>query len=550
MTDVPTLTNATTANYATLNPLVNVPSFNFTTLSNGNLTSIGNSATNNGVNFSTQTVKTGKWYAEFTCTGSSGSYPMVGITDPTQLGSTGGTPGYGSNGVGYIASGLKTVNNAQTSYGDSFTTNDVIGIAVDADNGAVYFSKNGTFQNSGVPTSGSSKTGAAYTYTGGTIEFYLSVSAYQSGTGFHANFGQRPFSYTPPTGFVALNTFNLPEPSIKAGNKHFDAVTRNGFGSSGGSVTSLNFQPDFWWEKARSTASNHTLIDSIRGVTKELYSNLTNAESTGSNFLTSFNSNGFTMGSNDWGTGTTVVDWAWKANGTGVTNTAGSITSTVSANPSAGFSVVTWTGTGSTASIGHGLGATPTFIIVKCRANTNSWRVYVSGITGNADSLILNSTAALQTGNPNAPWSTSNMTSTTFGVGVNTDTNQSAQAFVAYCFAPVAGYSAFGSYTGNGSTDGTFVYTGFRPKFVMIKRTDTGGTDWVLLDSSRDPTNVVDQYLAANLSDAEGVYANDKVDFLSNGFKQRGTASGQNGSGGTFIYMAFAENPFRNSLAR
>jgi hypothetical protein len=210
MTDVPTLTSTTAANYATFNPLISISGWNFVTLSNGNLTSIGNSASNNGVSFSTQAVKTGKWYVEFTCAGVNSTYPIVGITDITQLGTAGGTPGYTSNSVGYSANGSKIlVNGTQSAYGNSYTTNDVIGVAVDADNGAVYFSKNGTFQNSGVPTSGSSKTGAAYTYTGGTIDFYISASAYQSSSGFNANFGQRPFSYTPPSGFLPLNTFNL-----------------------------------------------------------------------------------------------------------------------------------------------------------------------------------------------------------------------------------------------------------------------------------------------------------------------------------------------------
>jgi hypothetical protein len=210
MTDVPTLTSSTAANYATFNPLINIPSFNFSTLSNGNLTTIGNSATNNGVNFSTQAIKTGKWYAEFTCTGASGVYPIVGITDINQTTTAGGAPGYTPNSVGYGANGNKLlVNGTQTAYGSSWTTGDVIGVAVDADNGAVYFSKNGTFQNSGVPTSGASKTGAAYTYTGGTIEFYISATPYQSGTGFNANFGQQPFVSTAPSGFLPLNTFNL-----------------------------------------------------------------------------------------------------------------------------------------------------------------------------------------------------------------------------------------------------------------------------------------------------------------------------------------------------
>ena len=562
MTDVPTLTSATTANYAVLNPLISIPSWNFATLSNGNLTTVGNSASNNGVNFSTQTVKTGKWYAEFTCTGSSGSYPMVGITDINQLGSFGGTPGYPSNGVGYIASGLKTLNNVQTSYGNSFTTNDVIGIAVDADNGAVYFSKNGVFQNSGVPTSGSSKTGAAYSYTGGTLEFYLSVSPYQSGTGFHANFGQRPFSYTPPTGFVALNTFNLPSSTIVAGNKQMDVSLYSGNNSTPRSITGLNFQPDFVWIKDRSNAYNHTLWDVVRGVgsTKGLSSNSTDPEGLGvalgstaaNGYVSALNSNGFEVTS---GSSTNVyvntspdsyVAWSWKANGTAVTNTAGTISAQVSANTTAGFSIVTWTNNNTAnQSIGHGLGVTPSMIITKDRDNGSyNWATWFTGFTKD-EYLLLNTTGAKASYNTlwyQTPDSSKFYIGST-GTGVNAGTDK----MVAYCFAEVAGYSKFGSYTGNGSADGPFIYTGFRPKFVMVKRTDTAA-HWIIDDSTRNTSNIVDLELYPSLSNAES--SDPSYDFLSNGFKLRVTSSNKNASGGTYIYMAFAENPFKNALAR
>jgi hypothetical protein len=217
MTDVPTLTNATTANYATLNPLLYAPSYGYRNLTNGNLTTIGTSGTNNGNDYSTQTMKTGMWYAEFTCTvGTTSTYPQVGIISVASAGTGTGQVGYVANSVAYFADGTKQINSSQTSYGNSYTTNDVIGVAVDADNGAIYFGKQtggtGTivWQNSGVPTSGASKTGAAWTWTGGSIEFYFSTAVYTTSNGWHANFGQRPFSSTPPSGFKALNTFNLP----------------------------------------------------------------------------------------------------------------------------------------------------------------------------------------------------------------------------------------------------------------------------------------------------------------------------------------------------
>jgi len=339
-------------------------------------------------------------------------------------------------------------------------------------------------------------------------------------------------------------------PTIPKGNDYFDAVTRNGFGSAGGSVTSLNFQPDFWWEKARNTASNHTLIDSIRGVTKELYSNLTNAESTGSNFLTSFNSNGFTMGSNDWGTSTTLVDWVWKAGGTAVSNTSGTITSSVSANTTSGFSVVTWTGTGSNGSVGHGLGPlgiAPQFIIVKGRnVGSTNWFIYTAA-QGATKYLDFSTGTG---GTDSSAWNNTAPTATVFSVGTSYYTNYAATTYVAYCWAPIAGYSQFGSYTGNGSTDGPFIYTGFRPRFVMIKRTDSSD-DWIMMDSSRSTYNVAILTLYANGNYAEDSNVTNRAeDFLSNGFKIRSSPSYLNASGGTYIYMAFAENPFKYANAR
>ena len=552
MNDVPTLTSATTANYPTLNPLISISGWNYATLSNGNLTTVGNSASNNGVNFSTQTVKTGKWYAEFTCTGSSGSYPLIGITDINQLGTNGGAPGYTPNGVGYFASGVKSLNTSTSSYGNSFTTNDVIGIAIDADNGAVYFSKNGTFQNSGVPTSGSSKTGAAYTYTGGTIEFYLSVSPYQSGTGFNANFGQQPFTYTPPTGFVALNTFNLPTPTIGAtasttANKYFDVSLYTGNGSSVSVTNSGSMQPDLVWVKSRSTNYRNQLVDSVRGATNTLFSDSTDAAGTYQG-VTAFNANGFSLGTELGAnaSGTTFVGWQWRANsGTNVTNTAGSITSTVSANTTAGFSIVTWTSPASgTATVGHGLGVAPAMIITKSRSSVGGWPVYHASI-GNTNNLDLQTTAGSAS---STFWNNTSPTSTVFTTGTP---YAGSLNLLAYCFAQVAGYSAFGSYTGNGSTDGTFVYTGFRPRYVLIKGSSTA-TSWNIFDSSRNTYNLTDLDLYPNLSNAETVDQYGKVDLLSNGFKLRpaSTTFGINQSGETYIYACFAEFPFRYANAR
>jgi hypothetical protein len=239
------------------------------------------------------------------------------------------------------------------------------------------------------------------------------------------------------------------------------------------------------------------------------------------------------------------VGWQWKANGSGSTNTSGSITSTVSANTTSGFSVVTYTGTGSNATVGHGLGVAPSMYIVKCRSNgTTNWPTYHKSITA-ANVLYLNVTDAQAAYSD--VFNATNPTSSVFSIGTSNDTNGSGRTYVAYCFTAIAGYSAFGSYTGNGSSDGAFVYTGFRPAFLMIKRSSSTG-DWFLYNNKTSTYNVVAPYLVANTSGAEGTYTT--LDFVSNGFKLRVADAEVNGNGSTIIFMAFAENPFKTSLAR
>jgi len=294
------------------------------------------------------------------------------------------------------------------------------------------------------------------------------------------------------------------------------------------------------------------LVDAVRGNTKQLASNLTNAESTANNALTSFNSNGFTVGTNTDGYNVnantqTYIGWQWKANGAGSTNTAGSITSTVSANTSAGFSIVTYTGTGANATVGHGLGVAPSMVIYKRRSASDGWAVYFSSI-GATNNLVLQSTAAQQA-NGNVYWNSTAPTSTVFTAGTDSAVNASTATYVAYCFAQIAGYSAFGSYTGNGSSDGPFIFTGFRPRFVMFKGSSIA-SNWCMLDSSRNTYNLTDATLQANDSAAELTNLSD-VDFLSNGIKIRDVVTNDtNVSGETYIYMAFAENPFKYANAR
>jgi hypothetical protein len=341
-----------------------------------------------------------------------------------------------------------------------------------------------------------------------------------------------PTTYAIPDGRVAIAA------TLYTGTLLSNAVSN--------AVNGVSFQPDWVWIKSRSAATDNKLTDSVRGVTKGLVSNSTAAETTDTQGLTALSSGGFTVGTNtDYNNlAATYVAWQWKAGGTAVSNTAGSITSSVSANTTAGFSVVTYTGTGANATVGHGLGVAPSMIICKNRGSVTAWIVgfTYSGFTWTTDYFQLNDAGAKRTDGAGTVFSAV-PTSTTFAIG----SNFSSSNFVAYCFVPVAGYSAFGSYTGNGSADGPFVYTAMRPRFLMVKRTDSTGT-WEMYDTSRDTFNVMSADLAANLSDAEVSVA--RFDSVSNGFKLRNTGAAVNASGGTYIYMAFAENPFKYANAR
>ena len=329
--------------------------------------------------------------------------------------------------------------------------------------------------------------------------------------------------------------------TINKGSSYFNTKLYTGTGATN-SVTGVGFQPDWVWIKIRNQTFDHTLVDAVRGVQKDLESNTTAAEDTRST-VTVFGSDGFTVGTDSQvnSNTNTFVAWNWLANNTsGSSNTAGSITATVAANTTSGFSVGKTTGTltSGTITVGHSLGVAPSMIFWKRTDGVSNWQVYHKS-TGTG-LLQLNQTSAVNTSASFWP-ATSNIT---FSVANNLYGSGETYAF--YCFAEVKGYSKFGSYTGNGSADGTFVYTGFKPAFIMYKNTATAGTDWVILDVKRDPYNVATEELYADLQDAEGTAANN-MDILSNGFKPRRTNASVNGSGATIIYMAFAENPFVTS---
>ena len=346
----------------------------------------------------------------------------------------------------------------------------------------------------------------------------------------------------------------MPYTVIDKGSKYFNTKLYTGNGSTQ-SITGVGFQPDFVWIKDRSDAYDHRLTDSVRGATKLLYSSLTNAEATEATSLTSFNSDGFSLGSANGVNSNTDnhVAWNWLGANTTVSNTAGSITSTVSANTTSGFSIVSYTGTGASATVGHGLGVAPSFLITKNRSGTDGWIVHTKAITATTwwdTRLLLASTATAGSG---AGYLTAEPTSTLFAISSFSAINASGNNYITYCFAEVKGFSKFGSYTGNSSTDGTFVYLGFKPAFVIIKNI-TNGNNWIMLDNKRGTYNLQSTTLYPNTNDAEdSTTTNFGMDFLSNGIKMRTsggyTTNSNNASGNTYIYMAFAENPFVSSKA-
>jgi hypothetical protein len=337
---------------------------------------------------------------------------------------------------------------------------------------------------------------------------------------------------------------------INKSSEYFNTKLYTGNGSTQ-SITGVNFQPDMVWTKIRNGVYDHNIFDVIRGVTKDIRPNTTNAEGTQSGGLTSFDSDGYSLGS--WvpvnESSSSYVSWNWLGGGTGVSNTDGDITSTVSASTTSGFSIVSYTGNATDgATVGHGLGASPACIIFKNRIDSSSarWAVYHKGaFVSQADPniLYLESSAATADDVNVLGNTTVTLNSTIFSLGDYNGTNGNTDGIIAYCFAEKKGYSKFGSYTGNGNADGTFIYTGFKPAFILVKSSSASGTGWNILDNKRDTENVMDTILQPSNSDAEVNDANKYCDFLSNGFKWRASGGETNGSGTTYIYMAFAENP-------
>ena len=503
-------------------------------------------------------VNSGKWYWEIHKFGSGGFW-KAGIR---QNGDSLSSSSSSSTGKEYYAyNGYKQDSSTNSSYGSAVATGSILAFALDLDAGTITAYVDNVSQ--GVMFSG--LTGSwSPTYSGynGQVIFNFgqdsSFTANKIAQGNTDDNGKGDFFYAPPSGHLALCNANLPDPAIdpNAGNApedHFNTVLYTGTGSSGHAITGVGFQADWIWIKNRSNAINNIFMDSVRGITNKILNpDVTNAELTATVF-NSVGADGFEYASTGLGTnasGSSYVAWNWKAGGTAVSNTDGSITSTVSANTEAGFSIISYIGTGANATVGHGLGVAPDMIIIKSRTTASDWGVYHSANTSAPETEYLELNQTNATADNATLWNDTAPTSSVFTISTANMINKTSDNFIAYCFANKEGYSKFGSYTGNGSTNGTFVYTGFRPAFVMVKRTNSTGS-WQILDTTRSTFNVMRDVIYANLTNAEAQFGSGTGrDFLSNGFKLRNTSTSENASGSTYIYMAFAEQPFKYSNAR
>jgi len=499
-------------------------------------------------------MSAGKWYSEMLLnTAGEGIAIYACVTDATDTTAV----KFDSNNklVGYKRqSGNKVINGTVSSYGAGYNAGDIIGMALDMDAKTLTFYKNNVSQGtiSSIPYVNAYFDAVVTDDASVTFNFGQdsSFAGNKTPQGHQDSNGIGDFYYAPPTGFLALCTKNLPEPTVVP-SENFSAVTWTADGTSM-YVDGVGFQTDLSWHKSRSHTQGHSIGDSVQGFGGYMQTNSTSAAYTG---LTSIapDADGFTSNP-DWNTnGYTYAAWNWKAGGTGVSNTDGTITSTVSANVDAGFSIVSYTGNGVAATVGHGLSQRPDLIITKGRSNSGVWPTWHKDLGGafaaNAGYLYLNGTGQAYT--TSVFYDGTGITSSVYKFrGGNGDVNQSSRTYISYAFHSVDGYSKVGSYSGNGSSDGPMVYTGFRPAFVMIKRTDAAES-WSVVDTSRNPSNYVRGNLYPSNSNAEDTTTTTiDRDMLSNGFKLRATWAGMNASGGTYIYYAIAESPFKHSNAR
>jgi len=428
--------------------------------------------------------------------------------------------------ISYTGNKAYTTN---VSYGSAWNTNGkVIGVALDLDAGKIWWSIDDTWQASGDPAAGSNEA-----YSSITGEWFPYIVFNDTGPNVLFNFGQSAFSGTQPSGFNAISTANLDNPTTADPSAYFQTTLYTGDGASSLAVNqggNSTFEPDFVWIKNRDASDNQCLFDAVRGATKLLSSNNTDAESTDTDTLTAFDSDGFTVG-DDVKVNTSsekYVGWQWLEDAT------------------AGFDIVSYTGTGSARTVSHNLGVKPDMMIFKRRDGTQNWGVYHTAITAD-NVLVLDLTNVVL--DDAAVFNDTEPTSSVFTVNIDGKVNASTQTYVGWLFAGVDGFSKFGSYTGNGAADGPFVWCGFKPAFILKKNTNSAD-DWVMWDNQRSLYNVSGIVLKPNLSDAEIDSSTKYIDLLSNGFKIRASDSSINGSGNKHVFMAFAESPFKTATAR
>ena len=541
-----------TNNFAVLNPL---SSYSTIALSEGNLKA-SESANVGRTAFSSIALQSGKWYFE-AYVQTAGTYVGIGLSDDSYTGSS--YTGDSANSYGYLShSGNKYNNGAAVGYGATFTAGDIVSAAFDVTTGTLTFYKNGVSQGTAF-TSISLEQFFTVTSRNGVI--IANFGQDSSFAGLHATAnanadskGHGGFAYAPPSGFLALCSQNLPDVEIIDGSEYFNTVLWTGNGGTT-TVSDVGFQANFTWIKARSAARHHLLWNTVSGVSRRLQSSNTDPESfTDDKGITEWNSDGFVFkhqSSNEFNTlNQTMVAWNWLA-GTAFSNDAsatgvGTIDSSGQVNTTAGFSIVSYTGTGSNGTVAHGLGSVPKMIIFKVRNTTDNWTTYHAGIASDAetDGIFLNLTNAAQDQtvffNDTAP------TSSVFSISTNHSVNGSSNTYIAYCFADVEGYSKVGSYVGNGNADGPFIYTGFRPAWIMQKKSNNTG-HWHIWDSARNTSNEVTRYLSADDTSTEATDGG--LDILSNGFKPRKTGSGLNASGDTYVYLAFGSQAYKFSNA-
>jgi hypothetical protein len=571
------VSDTTANNFATLNTVCTGTDL---TYSNGNMTCFSGTSATRGPAVGTIGITqagTEKYYWEYTSSSTGTDNAMSGIAglvyDLTSSNYIGHSNTYG---IAYYAPSGDTYSSGGggltvASYGATYANGDVIGVALDmsASNGSLTFYKNGVSQ-------GVAATGLGTFLTNGEIQAW--VPGFGDGSGgnnetHNVNFGQNPtfsgttaagtnaddsgkglFKYAPPSGHLALCEDNLPTPAIADPGDYFKTVLWSGTSTSK-AIESVGFKPDFVWAKRRSGSNvQHYLVDSVRGPGIALATSSNNAETTSDNWLRSFDSNGFSVGtSSGWNSdGNDYVAWCWKAGGAAVANGTGSIASQVSANTTSGFSIISYTGNATSgATIGHGLGSVPKMVIVKERfPNTNNWPVYHVSL-GNTKAIYLdltNDAGGAFTG----AWNNTTPSSSVITLGNSNETNRSGSPYIAYCWAEIEGYSKFGTYVGNGAADGSFIYCGFKPAWVLIKRNDNAqGGNWTLFDNARRAYNVNNYTLNPDREQPEETNGgNGQVDFLSNGFKCRNPDAGINGSAGNYIFAAFAESPFKTANAK